>query len=598
MVLDLAALRNAALTSEIAWQPGPTANSGLSRLHARARLGAVPPDGMAGLQERVQTASARLTAPTGTVASAAAAPAKYDWRKASGGNYVTSVKDQAGCGSCVAFGVVGVLESMVRIAAKQPGLAVDLSEAYAYHCLGATHGAIPCPEGGWWPDEALAAMKAGITDELNYPYTDDAQPCRRGSDWKSRLTKFGGFVRKTSVSSMKTYLSTVGPMVACFTIYEDFFYYYAGGVYKYNAKTSGDIIGGHCVAIVGYDDAKKCWIAKNSWGTGWGEAGYFRIAYGSAGIDAEMWGINGTISSPLIRTDLQVLLAGAGNVYQTGRNKTGKWQSPVVRLDTGTPGDPGAFTAVTATATINRLHVLGLVGGTLWYTRKRSDAGWAKWERPSSTLPSGVSAWDAVSCAAVGDTVQVAGLAAGGIWHTQRNAKGVWQQAWAKAAAGNTAAGKFTALSCVTRGSETNVVAVAGGKLWLITRKKDGSWTAPARINASDGAVPGSFTAVSAATVDGGLNLVALSGGKPWLLERSSSGTWGAFRQLPPAAAGTVFTAVACADVGATLHVLGLAAGKPWHTLRNPDGSWQAKFGSAGGQFTGEPATIVALDGA
>jgi hypothetical protein len=39
--------------------------------------------------------------------------------------------------------------------------------------------------------------------------------------------------------------------------------------------------------IVGYDDVEGCWIVKNSWGTGWGEQGWFRIAYGdSSGIDS------------------------------------------------------------------------------------------------------------------------------------------------------------------------------------------------------------------------------------------------------------------------------------------------------------------------
>ena len=45
----------------------------------------------------------------------------------------------------------------------------------------------------------------------------------------------------------------------------------------------------HMVLIVGWDDTathsggQGAWIVKNSWGTGWGDAGYFKMAYGSAG---------------------------------------------------------------------------------------------------------------------------------------------------------------------------------------------------------------------------------------------------------------------------------------------------------------------------
>src|SRR5206468_3305820 len=47
----------------------------------------------------------------------------------------------------------------------------------------------------------------------------------------------------------------------------------------------------HCVSVVGYDDVAGCWICKNSWGPGWGDRGFFRIAYGEVGIDASMWGV-------------------------------------------------------------------------------------------------------------------------------------------------------------------------------------------------------------------------------------------------------------------------------------------------------------------
>ncbi len=63
-------------------------------------------------------------------------------------------------------------------------------------------------------------------------------------------------------------------------VYEDFFYY-ERGVYR---ASYGGYIGDHAVCVVGFDDANSCWICKNSWGTGWGESGWFKIGYGECGM--------------------------------------------------------------------------------------------------------------------------------------------------------------------------------------------------------------------------------------------------------------------------------------------------------------------------
>ena len=47
------------------------------------------------------------------------------------------------------------------------------------------------------------------------------------------------------------------------------------------------------VEVIGYDDGTGSWICKNSWGTGWGEGGFFEIAYGQCNIDAAMWVVYG-----------------------------------------------------------------------------------------------------------------------------------------------------------------------------------------------------------------------------------------------------------------------------------------------------------------
>ena len=45
-----------------------------------------------------------------------------------------------------------------------------------------------------------------------------------------------------------------------------------------NTKTE-TLDGGHCTCIVGYDNTKQWFICANSWGTSWGDKGYFYMPY-------------------------------------------------------------------------------------------------------------------------------------------------------------------------------------------------------------------------------------------------------------------------------------------------------------------------------
>jgi C1A family cysteine protease len=293
MAIDLSALQSQIADLGLQWRAGVTSNSDHSELEARSRTGYVPGPDDWPLEE------AERIAAQGAVAAVAAgpvgAPAVFDWRNRGGQNFVTPITNQGGCGSCVAFGAVAAMESLVRISRGSPTANVDLSEAHLWFCWGPSHGAGACPAGGWWPDAAFDGLKQGIVDAACYPYTAANQACNPCADWQNRLTKITGWHKLMNQAAMKEFISTVGPVSACFTVYEDFYYHYTGGVYTYNAGTAGKVVGGHCICIVGYDDSQNCWIAKNSWGSGWGESGYFRMSYGSCGLDAQMWAPEGIV---------------------------------------------------------------------------------------------------------------------------------------------------------------------------------------------------------------------------------------------------------------------------------------------------------------
>ncbi len=281
-VLSMQALSANLRDAKARWQPRQTPLSELSDAAKKALLGVVV--------DQASLAAAMAPQARAAAAAPAFAPA-VDWRNR-GGNHVTPVKDQGGCGSCVSFCTTATVESMASI---EKGQLLDLSEADLHFC--SSHGA-SC--GGWWPDQAIGQVKTrGIPDDACFPYADAfaAPPpnpkCVIGPNRDARAVKVTNSGTVANVVDRKNYLTNVGPCCAVLHVFNDFFSY-GGGVYHH---VSGADVGLHCVEVIGYSEAEGCWICKNSWGAGWGVGGFFKIAYGEAGIDSEFpfWTTSGVI---------------------------------------------------------------------------------------------------------------------------------------------------------------------------------------------------------------------------------------------------------------------------------------------------------------
>lgn len=283
--ISLSDIRNALASAGDPWDAGITSVSSLSEEEKKMLLGVTPPEGEATLAEIEQSwQSSEQTIKTEVIGAAGLAAA-YDLRNVGGKNFITPIKDQKNCGSCVAFGTVATVEGRMRVYYNNPDYPADLSEAHLFFCYGRADGAT-CST-GWWPQKAFDAFKSqGVADELCYPYDsglakkDCSGLC---SNWAERVVKITGYTNLTgNAAKIKEWISTnKGPVCACFVVYNDFFSY-KDGIYKH---VSGGQAGGHCVTIVGYNDNPGYWICKNSWGTGWGKQGFFNIAYGQCGIE-------------------------------------------------------------------------------------------------------------------------------------------------------------------------------------------------------------------------------------------------------------------------------------------------------------------------
>jgi hypothetical protein len=83
----------------------------------------------------------------------------------------------------------------------------------------------------------------------------------------------------STVEGLKGLIFSRGPVATTMQVYSDF-YSYRKGDYRH---VSGYGLGLHFVLLVGFDDTRGCFIAKNSWGTDWGDEGFFRISYQEVG---------------------------------------------------------------------------------------------------------------------------------------------------------------------------------------------------------------------------------------------------------------------------------------------------------------------------
>jgi len=92
-----------------------------------------------------------------------------------------------------------------------------------------------------------------------------------------------------------------GPVTTGMIVYPDFYNFDTNKVYSWNGF--GEPVGGHAVEIVGWDikNGVDCWIIKNSWGTSWGDKGYFYLPYNyllDDSLTSELWNITRITNIP------------------------------------------------------------------------------------------------------------------------------------------------------------------------------------------------------------------------------------------------------------------------------------------------------------
>jgi len=203
-------------------------------------------------------------------------PAKVDLRP-----QCPPVVDQGQLGSCTANAIANAhLFDQRKQKAPQPFLP---SRLFIYYNERAMEGTVNSDSGAMIRDGIKSIAKQGVCAEKQWPYTiakftrKPAQACYKEAE-KHQAVSYQRLVQ--TLTQLKGCLASGYPFVFGFTVYESF-------ESQEVAKTgtvpmpaaSEQVLGGHAVLAVGYDDPTQRFIVMNSWGTSWGMRGFFTMPY-------------------------------------------------------------------------------------------------------------------------------------------------------------------------------------------------------------------------------------------------------------------------------------------------------------------------------
>lgn len=193
--------------------------------------------------------------------------------------YCSPIENQGSLGSCTGQAIAGAIELLN----KRGGKHNDVSRLFIYYYERLILGTVNYDSGAYIRDGIKATNKYGASLESLWPH--DIRKFRQEPITEAKNDalnrKVTRYERVNDFNGCIDALSNGYPVIMGFRVYDSFMSKNVArtGIMPYPNTKREKLLGGHAVLLVGYDKRKKVFIARNSWGTNWGDKGYFYMPF-------------------------------------------------------------------------------------------------------------------------------------------------------------------------------------------------------------------------------------------------------------------------------------------------------------------------------
>ncbi|MDB4911901.1 MAG: peptidase [Gemmatimonadetes bacterium] len=204
-----------------------------------------------------------------------------------------AVYDQGALGSCTSNAIGGAFEFEL-LKQKEPDFVP--SRLFIYYNERVIERTVDIDSGAQLRDGMKTLANQGVCPEPMWPYVISQFAAKPTPECYAEAKKHLGvtYMRvEQDVAQMRGCVADGYPFIFGFTVYESFESAAVARTGKVPMPQADErTLGGHAMCVVGYDNPKKLFIVRNSWGEGWGKKGYGTMPYAyftNTDLSADFW---------------------------------------------------------------------------------------------------------------------------------------------------------------------------------------------------------------------------------------------------------------------------------------------------------------------